>query len=154
MPLKKSKPINKVFNIRNANRCDVGHWRVRLSKADRLGADRHCLLRITHAGKTGYFVGLGHNFDGDVAQIDYDVREHLGIHAKEKAELTIELVTGLGSLCWYLKHRDPYIYVPAYVGVASVVLGAMGLLLALFSFLGGEISCFDCAARMMQKHTN
>ncbi|MGP3725632.1 hypothetical protein [Cereibacter sphaeroides] len=87
---------------------------------------------MTHKEYSGYFVGLGHNDGNGIVQADYDVREHLGLGDKgSQVDLKIELVTGWRNLCWYLGHRDPYIYVPAWVGAWSLILGAVSILLGL-----------------------
>lgn len=120
--------ITKTFKIEGPENRDIGTWRIRLSKTDRLGADRHCLLRITHADQTGYFIGLGHDKGNGIAQMDFDVREHLGISGKSvSVSLEVELIKGWRGIIWYLKHRDPYIYVPAYVGVLSLAMGLIGV---------------------------
>lgn len=120
--------ITKTFKIEGPENRDIGTWRIRLSKTDRLGADRHCLLRITHADQTGYFIGLGHEKGNGIAQMDFDVREHLGINGKGvSVSLEVELIKGWRGIIWYLKHRDPYIYVPAYVGVLSLAMGLIGV---------------------------
>lgn len=90
----KSK-ISKEFKIEGPIDRDIGTWRIRLSKPDRLGADRHCLLRVTHAGRTGYFIGLGHDKGDGIAQMDFDVRDHLGINGKGScANLEVERIEG------------------------------------------------------------
>jgi hypothetical protein len=131
---KPHKSLQKRFIIKPPEVRDIGAWRIRLSKSDRLKADRHCLLRVSHSGNSGYFIGLGHLKANGVAQMDLDVREHLGISSKEdEADLKIELITGWRSICWYMRHRDPHVYVPAYVGVCSLALGLVGFITGVFS---------------------
>ncbi len=126
----------KKFNIRAPEARDIGAWRIRLSKANRLGADRHCLLRVTHAGRSGYFIGLGHELGDEVVQMDYDVREHLGVGSiGSSSVLKIELIKGWRRVFWYACHRDPYVYVPAYIGLLSLTLGMVGTLMGVFSLL-------------------
>ncbi|MEY8120811.1 hypothetical protein AB9F26_21720 [Falsihalocynthiibacter sp. BN13B15] len=134
---KPHKSLQKPFTVLGSEERDIGAWRIRLSKPDRLDADRHCLLRVSHLGKSGYFIGLGHQ-DGDgVAKMDFDVREHLGIGSKEsKSVLKIEIITGWRSIYWYLRHRDPHVYVPAYVGLWSLALGFVGIIMGVFSMFG------------------
>jgi hypothetical protein len=131
---KPHKSLQKQFNIQAPEPRDIGAWRIRLSKSDRLYADRHCLLRVSHSKKSGYFIGLGHEKGVGVAQMDFDVREHLGIGPIEStSDLKIELITGLQSICWYTGHRDPHVYVPAYVGLCSLALGFVGLMAGVVS---------------------
>lgn len=130
------KKIMKEFNIAAPESRDIGAWRIRLSKSNRMEADRHCLLRVSHSGQTGYFVGLGHEKGEKIAQMDYDVREHLGISSKvTSASLEIELIKGWKSIFWYLMHRDPYIYVPAYIGVISLAMGFIGIAMGVISLI-------------------
>lgn len=120
------------FVIRKPPDADVGRWRIRFSRSDRLGADRHTLLKVTHNGRSGYFVGLGHEEGNGVVLADYDVREHLGLgKVNSNVRLDVELVTGWRVLCWYLQHRDPYVYVPAWVGAWSLIIGMIGVVLGL-----------------------
>lgn len=133
--------ITKNFFIEPPENWDIGTWRICLSKPDRLGADRQCLLRVTHAEQTGYFIGLGHKKGDGIVQMDFDVREHLGINNKDDLiSLEISLVKRWRSIFWYIKHRDPYIFVPAYVAVLSLALGfvgvAMGAISLFFAFCG------------------
>lgn len=124
--------ITKRFTLGAPPAADIGRWRIRLAKADRLGARRHSLLKVSHGNKSGYFVGLGHEDGAGIVQVDYDVREHLGMGGKgSNADLKIELVTGWRSLCWYLQHRDPYIYVPAWLAAWSLSLGLVSILLGI-----------------------
>jgi hypothetical protein len=132
--MKHYKSLEKQFTIMTSEKRDIGAWRIRLSKSDRLNADRHCLLRVSHSGKSGYFIGLGHQNGDGVAKMDFDVREHLGILSMESPSyLKIELITGWRSICWYLRHRDPHVYVPAYVGLWSLALGVVGIMAGVFS---------------------
>lgn len=122
----------KTFEIQRTPKRDVGKWRIRLSRKNRFGSERHCLLRVSHGSNCGTFIALGlEDSNDDVAQMDFDVRNHLGIDIKKNgphAELTIARVgAGLGALCWYLEHRDPNVRVPARAWAISVVLGILGL---------------------------
>jgi hypothetical protein len=89
-------------------------------------------LKVTHNGRSGYFVGLRHEEGNGVVLADYDVREHFGLgKVNSNVRLDVELVTGWRSLCWYLQHRDPYVYVPAWVGAWSLIIGMIGVALGL-----------------------
>jgi len=128
------KLSQKQFKIEAPEARDIGAWRIRLSKYDRFEADRHCLLRVSHSGKSGYLIGLGHEKGDGVAQMDFDVREQLGVGSPgTTSELKIELITGWRKVLWYTSHRDPYVYVPAYVGLWSLFLGFAGSILGLVS---------------------
>lgn len=128
------RSLTSDFKICSPETADIGRWRVRLSKKNRFDAGRHCLLKISHGDKSGYFVGLGHNKGDAVAQMDLDLREHLGVSGTgDEVELKIELINGWRSICWYLRHRDPYVYVPAWVGFWSLILGVFGLAIGILS---------------------
>jgi hypothetical protein len=131
MPLRMKKKLGK-FTLKPPPSADVGRWRIRFSKSDRLGSQRHTLLKVTHGKLSGYFVGLGHEEGNGVVLADYDVRDHLALGKYDSVcELEVQVITGCKSLRWYLGHRDPYVYVPARIAAWSLMLGGAGIVLGL-----------------------
>ena len=128
--------LTKEFTVNAAPEGDVGRWRIRISEKDLCQVRRHTLVKVTSGKRSGYFVRLGHEKGNDIVQADFDVREHLGLgNVNSVVTLEVEVITGWRKLCWYLQHRDPYVYVPAWVGLWSLVLGGAGILLGVIGAL-------------------
>lgn len=131
----RENPYNSEFQVEKLPLGDAGKWRVRLSKRNRCGRERHCLVRVSHESNRGYFVALGlQNQKGDIIQMDFDAREILDIPRSKgtngtSANLEIKVLKRIswGAFCWYVCHRDPNVYIPAYVCVASLILGLLGV---------------------------
>lgn len=136
-------PYNAEFKIEKLDYDDVGKWSVRLSKRNRCGHDRHCLVRVSHCSidkrKSAYFIALGlKNQKDDIIQMDFDARETLGISGSKStsgtyADLEIRVIErgNWRALGWYFCHRDPGVYVPAFAWATSMVLAVAAFLLGL-----------------------
>ena len=113
---------------------DSGRLLVRLSVKYRLDIPRYGIARLTNVENRKFerVLVLGHDDDTAIF-MPYDIREALGVEKGAELEFLIEEVFWFSKILWLLKSRDPAVHVPAWLALASVLLGALGVAIA---FLG------------------
>jgi hypothetical protein len=63
----------------------------------------------------------------------YDTRKALGVEIGEKLDFELKELGWLKKVKWYLNTPDPRVYIPAWLAVWSVGLGAVGMIFGLLS---------------------
>lgn len=70
-----------------------------------------------------------------VARLDERLRDELGLKDHETSEIELKAVGPWGQFCWALKASDPAYRIAAQLSALSVILGAIGFILGVFSLL-------------------
>lgn len=112
---------------------DSGRLLVRVNKAYRAGIPRYGIAKLTNTENSKSFrvLVLGHD-DASAIFMPYDIREALGVDKGRNLNFTIKKVGCLGKIWWLLSTPDPAVHVPARLALISVLLGAIGIAIALF----------------------
>lgn len=110
---------------------DSGRLLVRLSVKYRRDIPRYGIARLTNVKNRKFerVLVLGHDDDTAIF-MPYDIRETLGVEKGAELKFSIEEVYWFSKVCWLLKSRDPAVHVPAWLALASVLLGALGVAIA------------------------
>ena len=77
---------------------------------------------------------LGHDDDSAI-YMAFDARQALGVEKGERLNFDLQALGWFGKMRWYLRTPDPRIYIPAWLAVWSVGLGAIGIVLGVISLL-------------------
>lgn len=113
---------------------DAGRLLVRLNVKYRSDVPRFGIARLTNVEnrKFEHVLVLGHDEDNAIF-MPYDIREALGVDKGAELEFSIEGVGWVSKICWLLGSRDPAVHVPAWLALASVLLGALSVAIAVLS---------------------
>lgn len=133
-------PEKARFTIKKALKHDFGREVVRMHWSHRPFATRYDVVRITYETNQIFvpILGLDGNDQVGIARLGYDLRKRLGVpndavRQETKFDLIIEQTGIWGQIYWYLDTKDPAVKVPAWLAFWSVLLGAVGLILAIVS---------------------
>jgi hypothetical protein len=112
---------------------DSGRLLVRLNANHRPGIPRYGIAKLTNlkTSRSIKVLCLGHD-DASAIFMPYDIREALGVNKSDDLDFTITKVGRVGAVLWLLNTPDPAVNIPAWMALASVVLGCFGILFALF----------------------
>lgn len=113
---------------------DWGRQLVRLNCKHRIGIARYGIAKITNTenGMSVLCIVLGHKTKNAI-YMAYDIRKELELKKNGELDFELEPVGWFGRLRWYVKSPDPAVYIPAWLAVWSVILGAAGLILGIVS---------------------
>ncbi len=113
---------------------DSGRLLVRLNVKYRPDIPRYGIAKLTNVtnGKIERALILGHDDDAAIF-MPYDIREALGVDKGAVLDFSIKEVSWFSKVFWLLKSRDPAVHIPAYLALASVFLGVLGVAIALFA---------------------
>ncbi|MEP4038509.1 hypothetical protein [Pseudophaeobacter sp.] len=111
---------------------DSGRLLVRVNKACRAGVPRYGIAKLTDTenSKSVRVLVLGHDAASAIF-MPYDIREALGVDKGGNLNFTIKKIGWLGKIWWLLRTPDPAVHVPARLALISVLLGAIGIAIAL-----------------------
>ena len=103
------------------------HWRER-GKRNRIGA----IVSLSVDGGPQHFFSLRGLPDEDQGKIRFDhvARDELRLKTGEKHDFAIQETTLWQKLMWAIHATDPVARIAAWIAVWSVILGALGLILA------------------------
>lgn len=71
----------------------------------------------------------------DTIALDYDALDALGIRPKQEVAITVRRATALEVYAWFWRHPDLSVQLSIRLGIAGAVLGVMGFITGLASFL-------------------
>ncbi|MCV3273491.1 hypothetical protein [Roseobacter sinensis] len=110
---------------------DSGRLLVRLSVKYRSDIPRYGIARLTNLENRKFerVLVLGHDDDTAIF-MPYDIRKALGVEKGAELQFLIEEVYWFSKIFWLLNSRDPAVHVPAWLALASVLLGALGVAIA------------------------
>jgi hypothetical protein len=113
---------------------DNGRLLVRLNIKYRPGIPRYGIVQLTNSknAKSVKILILGHD-DETAIFMPYDIREALGADKGGNLEFSIQKVRWFGKVSWFLMTRDPAVHIPAWLALTSVLLGFVGVAIALCS---------------------
>jgi hypothetical protein len=113
---------------------DNGRLLVRLNTKHRPGIPRYGIVQLTNANNTQSVkvLVLGHD-DETAIFMPYDIRKALGADTRSDLEFSIQKVRWFGKIYWLLRTPDPAVHIPARLALISVLLGALGVVIALSS---------------------
>ena len=96
------------------------------------------VCKLSTSGKSAFVLLRGKGDSDDAAiWLDERSRNRLGITDREEADVQVEPVGLWGQVCWGWNASDPSYRVAARLSVLSVVLGLVGLILGVLSFVKG-----------------
>lgn len=107
-------------------RDDNGRHLIRLNHKYREAIQRYGIAKITIKGRSEKVLILGHDEEDNI-YIPLDIRNDFKVYVGEDINIKLSKVGVVGKLQWYLKAKDPAIYIPAWIAI-------VGLTLALPSF--------------------
>lgn len=117
---------------------DNGRLLVRINFKHRAGIRRYGVAELTNSENSKSVVALMLGHDDETAIfMPYDIRVELGVGTGDQLNFTVKRVGWIGKICWYLRNPDPAVHIPAWLAVASVFLGLIGVA---FSVLGVWLS--------------
>ena len=125
------------LEVKGLDRSEWGSSIVRVHHSHRSGIGRYGVARITNIAdrsKSYDAVLLGHDDDSAI-YMAFDARQALGVDKSERLNFDLRALGWLGKMRWYLRTPDPRIYIPAWLAVWSVGLGAIGIVLGAISLL-------------------
>lgn len=105
---------------------DNGRHLIRLNYKHRGNIKRYGIGRITINNHSEIVLFLGHDDEKNI-YIPFDIRNDFDIELGNIIDIQINNVCKFNRLQWYLKTKDPAIYIPAWIAT-------VGLLLTLPSF--------------------
>lgn len=123
------------LEVKGLDRSEWGSSIVRIHQTYRSGIGRYGVARITNTAdrsRSCDAVLLGHD-DDTAIYMAFDSRQALGVEKNERLSFEIKALGSFGKVCWYLRTPDPRIYIPAWLAVWSVGLGAIGIVLGVIS---------------------
>ena len=123
------------LEVKGLDRSEWGSSIVRVHQSYRSGVGRYGVARIINTAdrsKSCDAVLLGHD-DHTAIYMAFDSRQSLGVKKNEPLNFEIKELGAFGKVCWYLRTPDPRIYIPAWLAVWSVGLGAIGIVLGVIS---------------------
>ena len=121
--------------VKGLDKREWGSSIVRLHYSYRDGIGRYGVARITNRANPSNrsdAVLLGHDDDKSI-YMAYDTRKALGVEIGEKLDFELKELGWLNKVKWYLNTPDPRVYIPAWLAVWSVALGAAGMIFGLLS---------------------
>ena len=121
--------------VKGLDKREWGSSIVRLHHSHRDGIGRYGVARITNRADPSNrsdAVLLGHEDDKTI-YMAYDTRKALGVEIDEKLDFELKELGWLKKVKWYLNTPDPRVYIPAWLAVWSVGLGAVGMIFGLLS---------------------
>ncbi|MBY5976838.1 hypothetical protein KUV39_09290 [Phaeobacter italicus] len=123
------------LTVKPATERHLGRQRILIHKNHRGTANRFDVIRVHHGQKSTDVVVIGQrDEEKNVVRLDLDDRKALGIEETGKTyELSIEQLGWIGRYWWYIRARDPAIYLPARIALLSLGLGALGVALGFAS---------------------
>jgi hypothetical protein len=121
--------------VKGLDKREWGSSIVRLHYSYRDGIGRYGVARITNSATPSNHsdaVLLGYDDDKSI-YMAYDTRKALGVKKGQKLDFELKELGWLEKVKWYLNTPDPRVYVPAWLAVWSIGLGAAGIIFGLFS---------------------
>lgn len=120
------------LKVAKAQLGDTARDIVRVHKRHRGGISRHDVVKLSANGESTHVTLLGSESEDEI-EMDLDTRLALGVMYGNSYSFTIDRAGKLGQLRWYLHSDSPAVWIPAWLALWSVVLGAAGAILGLIA---------------------
>ncbi|WP_163272669.1 hypothetical protein [Chelativorans alearense] len=122
------------LRVAKARLPDTARDVVRVHRKHRNGIGRHDVAKLSANGYSCYVSVLGAE-DENVIEMDLDTRLDLGVMFDQTYEFSLARAGKLGQFRWYLDSNSPAVWIPAWLALWSVILGAMGAVFGLVSLV-------------------
>lgn len=121
------------FLVKGLGSSDTSQDIVRIHYDNRKGIPRHSVIELRGNGQKKNVVVLGHDEKPDEILMDIDTRTHFGVTKDKPYDFEFEAVGFIGKVNYLLKATAPSTFIPAWISVLSLFLGAVGAVLGVIS---------------------